>query len=223
MRENNRFSIPFPGRKLAIYGAGGGGQDIQDIFETDPRWAGREIVFLDDGKPSGTVVNGRKIVGGLEALRRYAVDEIDVVIGVGLPQSRRRIADSVTASGYRFASICCATALVRANAEIGTGVIVSPLAFVNRNTVIGDHVLINVGAIIGHDVAIGAWSVVSPGVMLLGGVKVGAEVELGSGAVVLPGLTIGARAKIAMGATVFRDVAPGETVGGNPARVFVRL
>jgi acetyltransferase-like isoleucine patch superfamily enzyme len=50
-------------------------------------------------------------------------------------------------------------------------------------------------------------------------VKRGAS--LGSGAVVLGGITIGEGALVGAGAVVTRDVAPGETVAGNPARALV--
>src|SRR5439155_17345286 len=42
--------------------------------------------------------------------------------------------------------------------------------------------------------------------------------SLGSGAVILGGLRIGADALVGAGAVVTRDVAPGETVAGSPAR-----
>jgi UDP-2-acetamido-3-amino-2,3-dideoxy-glucuronate N-acetyltransferase len=42
--------------------------------------------------------------------------------------------------------------------------------------------------------------------------------SLGSGAIILGGVRIGARALVGAGAVVTRDVAPGETVVGNPAR-----
>jgi len=41
---------------------------------------------------------------------------------------------------------------------------------------------------------------------------------IGSGAVILGGVTIGAQSLVGAGAVVTRDVAPGETVAGNPAR-----
>src|SRR5215213_3211274 len=46
---------------------------------------------------------------------------------------------------------------------------------------------------------------------------------LGSGAVVLSGIRIGAGALVGAGAVVTRDVAPGETVAGVPARVRQEL
>ena len=48
--------------------------------------------------------------------------------------------------------------------------------------------------------------------------KVGRSAAIGSGAVILAGLTIGAGSLVGAGAVVTRDVAPGETVVGNPAR-----
>jgi acetyltransferase-like isoleucine patch superfamily enzyme len=47
---------------------------------------------------------------------------------------------------------------------------------------------------------------------------VGRGASLGSGAVILGGVRIGARAVVGAGAVVTRDVAPGTTVAGNPAR-----
>jgi acetyltransferase-like isoleucine patch superfamily enzyme len=44
--------------------------------------------------------------------------------------------------------------------------------------------------------------------------------SLGSGAVILCGVTIGEDAMIGAGAVVTRDVAPGETVAGVPARLL---
>jgi maltose O-acetyltransferase len=49
-------------------------------------------------------------------------------------------------------------------------------------------------------------------------VTVGANVWIGGGAILLPGVTVGDDAIIGAGAVVTRDVAPGMTVAGNPAR-----
>jgi UDP-2-acetamido-3-amino-2,3-dideoxy-glucuronate N-acetyltransferase len=46
--------------------------------------------------------------------------------------------------------------------------------------------------------------------------------SIGSGAVVLGGIRIGAGAMIGAGAVVTRDVEPGDTVVGNPARAMLR-
>jgi acetyltransferase-like isoleucine patch superfamily enzyme len=46
--------------------------------------------------------------------------------------------------------------------------------------------------------------------------------SIGSGAVILCGVTIGEHAMVGAGAVVTRDVAPGETVAGVPARAIAR-
>ncbi len=49
-------------------------------------------------------------------------------------------------------------------------------------------------------------------------VTIGDDVWIGGGAIILPGVTVGGGAIIGAGAVVTRDVAPGVTVAGNPAR-----
>lgn len=51
-------------------------------------------------------------------------------------------------------------------------------------------------------------------------VVVAREVAIGSGAVLLGGVTVGEGAVVGAGAVVTHDVAPGETVVGNPARAL---
>jgi maltose O-acetyltransferase len=49
-------------------------------------------------------------------------------------------------------------------------------------------------------------------------VRIGSDVWIGGGAILLPGVTIGDGAMIGAASVVTRDVAPGVTVAGNPAR-----
>ena len=49
-------------------------------------------------------------------------------------------------------------------------------------------------------------------------ITLGRDVWLGASAIVLPGITVGDGAIVGAGAVVTRDVAPGTTVVGNPAR-----
>jgi maltose O-acetyltransferase len=53
-------------------------------------------------------------------------------------------------------------------------------------------------------------------------VMVGRNVWIGGGAILLPGITVGDDAVIGAGSVVTRDVAPGVTVAGNPARLLRR-
>lgn len=53
-------------------------------------------------------------------------------------------------------------------------------------------------------------------------VTIGRNVWVGGGAILLPGITIGDGATIGAGSVVTKDVATGETVVGNPARLLNR-
>jgi acetyltransferase-like isoleucine patch superfamily enzyme len=51
-----------------------------------------------------------------------------------------------------------------------------------------------------------------------GNVTIGAGATIGTGANVLPGVTIGEGAFVGAGAVVTKDVEPGQTVVGSPAK-----
>jgi maltose O-acetyltransferase len=51
-------------------------------------------------------------------------------------------------------------------------------------------------------------------------VRIGSNVWLGGGAIILPGLSIGDDAIVGAGSVVTRDVPPGATVAGNPAKIL---
>lgn len=123
-------------------------------------------------------------------------------------------------------------AIVLKEAVIGRDCNICAHTFVENDVIVGDRVTVKCGVFlwdglrIEDDVFLGpnatftndrrprsgqrpaAWPVT----------RVARGASIGAGAVILPGLTIGAGAMIGAGAVVTRDVAPGETVVGNPAR-----
>ena len=121
--------------------------------------------------------------------------------------------------------------------KIGAFVEIQKNAFIGRRCKISSHTFVCEGVTIEDDVFVGH------GVMFINDrrpratadgrlqteedwtvvptlVKRGASI--GSGAAILCGVTIGEKAMIGAGAVVTRDVAPGETVAGVPARPLSR-
>lgn len=100
--------------------------------------------------------------------------------------------------------------MVREGARIHGGI--------ERSTLVGARTWIMSGAYVAHDVHIGEDCDVAPNATIGGLVTIGDRVKIGLGAVINPGVTIGDGARIGSGTVVIRDVPPGETWVGVPAR-----
>jgi maltose O-acetyltransferase len=110
--------------------------------------------------------------------------------------------------------------------DYGHNISLGPGAFLNFNCIILDV----------EPVVIGEGTAIGPTVQILASdhprdpelrrqkvrfgraVTIGSNVWIGGGAIILPGVTIGDDAIVGAGSIVTRDVPPGVTVVGNPAR-----
>ena len=104
--------------------------------------------------------------------------------------------------------------LVESGAKIGDRVTLKCGVFVWDGVTLEDDVFVGPNAVFTNDKE--PRSKVRPGEWLQTRVRRGASI--GAGAVLLPGIDIGEGAMIGAGAVVTRDVPPGETWAGNPAR-----
>jgi UDP-3-O-[3-hydroxymyristoyl] glucosamine N-acyltransferase len=107
-------------------------------------------------------------------------------------------------------------------AVIGDGVEIGANSTVDRgslgDTVVGDGVKIDNLVQVAHNVRVGAGSLLAALVGIAGSTRIGRGVWLGGRASAINHLEIGDGARVTFGSTVTRDVAPGETVSGYPAR-----
>lgn len=211
--------------RLVILGTGGSAYDVLDIVYSinteSPTW---ELAgFLDDARPSGSHYLDLPILGGLrEATRFEGCWFINVI---GSETSYRRRAEIVHSTGLdsdRFATLVHPKASVSPWARLGRGVYVSFGASIGGGVVTGDHVSFSPGCVIGHDSVIADCALIAPAAVVSGFVQVGRSCYIGAGAMIRQRVQIGDGALVGMGAVVLRDVAPGATVVGNPARLLVR-
>lgn len=141
-----------------------------------------------------------------------------VAIGGARGANRLAIQLKLEAQGCVPLTVIHHRAFVAADAKLGKGAQVLAMSAVCANARLGDAVIVNTSASVDHDCVLHDGVHVGPGARLAGEVEVGANAFIGTGAVVLPRLSIGAGATVGAGAVVTRNVAPGTTVVGNPAR-----
>lgn len=204
--------------QLLIAGAGGFGREVA-AYATEAHAAGLlaapPVGFLDDGMPE---MHGcpLPVVGTIRD--HGACDGLRLILAIGDPAARARLAAQLSARGVRFATLVHPRAYVADNAMLGEGCIIAPFASVAPHAELAKHVLANTHAGIGHDCRIGEACTLSPHAVLNGWVRLDREVMLGSGAVVTARINIGARSSIAAGAVVYGDVGEDMLALGNPAR-----
>lgn len=207
---------------LGIYGTGGSGKELLEMIERFPELNGRweRLVFIDDVRPKGDF-RGHPMMPLEEFARSFATDAAEVVIAVGEPYYRQRMAAKAVAAGFGLATVIHPMAHVSPSATIGSGVVIRLGSVVSADAKVGDNVWIQTYATIGHDAVVGENSQISSYAMLAGAVKVGRNVFVGISAAVREELEIGDDAVVSMGAMVMRPVLPRQIVAGNPATVLM--
>jgi acetyltransferase-like isoleucine patch superfamily enzyme len=112
--------------------------------------------------------------------------------------------------------------------EIQRGAVIGERCKIQSHTFVCDGIVIEDEVFVGHGVmfindrfpraATAGGAMKAQADWHMQGTTVERGAAIGSGAVILAGLRIGAGALVGAGAVVTRDVAPGVTVAGNPAR-----
>lgn len=205
---------------LVIVGAGGFGREAVDVVLALP--SQYELLGVIDDGPSAVNLERLAALGA-----RYLGTEHDwlasgtrasYLVGIGSPAVRAGVAARFDAAGIPAATVVHPRAGLGSLTSIGAGSIVCAGAQVSTNVTLGRHVHLNPNSTIGHDTVLEDFASVDPGAVVSGEVVIGAGTLVGAGAVVLQQLTVGPSSVIGAAACVTRDVAPGLTVVGVPAR-----
>lgn len=205
------------------FGAGGHAKCLIEILRGDD---GFHVVGLLDSNRAlaGQAVLGIPVLGSddlIAELKTKGVTHFFLGLGgAGDNGPRRRLYESAIAAGLQPVNTIHPRATVSGFAKVGSGLTALAHAVINPGAKLGDNVIVNSGAIVEHDCVIGDHVHLATGARLASTVRVGTAAHVGAGATVRQCITIGDGAVIGAGAVVVKDVPPGVTVVGVPARVM---
>lgn len=209
---------------VVIFGAGGSAREVAWLCSADRAGAPLHTVaaFVDDApRLQGTQVNGIPVLSLHEARVRHA--DASMLVAVGSPRTREEMVERARAAGFGFATAVHPRAEVSPWVEMGEGTVVCAGCIVTTNIRLGRQVQVNIACTISHDAVLEDYVTLAPGVHIAGTVTLGRGAYVGIGASIINGrpgrpLVIGEGAVVGAGAVVTKEVAPGTTVVGVPAR-----
>jgi sugar O-acyltransferase (sialic acid O-acetyltransferase NeuD family) len=212
------FSLPNDCRRIIIVGAGGFGREV--LHWSSDAWPDhRERIagFLSKDPNRLDGISCRlPILGSPESFEPETGDGF--VLAIGIPGTRRRVAEVLLSKGCRFLSVIHPTAIVAPTAVIETGAVICPYAIVSDSVRVGRFALLNYHSSLGHDASVGDFAVLSPYATLGGGARVEDEVFLGLNVAVAPNVVLGSRTRVSAGAVAMRDAPVDSLIYGVPGR-----
>lgn len=206
-------------KEVFIINAAGYGRTVASLAESDAAYGVEWTIkgMLDSRSELHRPDEGLPIVG-TPFTHRYEPGQI-IVCALGDPKMREEYSRPLMEQGADFMNLT-------PDLHRSKGVTIAGGGIFERNTMIGadSHlgrfVLMHSFSVVGHDVTVGSYTTIGCFSFIGGGAVIGNSVMIYPHVSILPGVKIGDGARIGAGSVVMRDVPPGVTVMGNPAKVF---
>jgi len=209
-------------KDLVIVCAGGFGREvlglIEDINSSSRKWNIIGFHNTDQDKEEGSQPEE---ICGLPLLPRQTFNALPhttcLAIATGFPLAKAEIARKL--SHYTFPTLIHPSVIKSPRVQISeTGCIITAGNILTTEIELKDFVTLNLACTVGHDCTIGKYSVISPGVNISGNVHIGMGCNIGTGSSIIPGKNIGDWVTVGAGAVVSKNLEPGVTAVGIPAK-----
>ena len=211
-------------KSIVVIGAGGMAREvawtIAELNRVSERYDFLGYIVTDLAQ-LGPYDSREQVLGDYSWFERNPGRAACAAIGIGTPAVRLRVAAELSRRlpEMEWPALVHPTAIFdAASCRFARGSFVGAGVVATCNVVLEEFALANFACTVGHEARLGRGSVVNPGANISGGVEIGEGVLIGTGARVLQYCKVGAGATVGAGAVVTRDVAPGVTVTGIPAR-----
>ena len=209
-------------KNLIIIGAGGMGKQLYFFAQACAGYKTEYVIkgFIDDNIHALDGYEGYPPVIG--TIMEYQPVNDDVfTISIGDVHIKKECVSRIAERGGEFINLIHPQSSIPSHVKLGKGNILAARSGVGVESEIGDFNLIQDGALIGHDVKIGNWCRIDCYAVLIAGVTLEDEVCIHTSAVINHDVTIGKGAMVGAQSFVFRNVKPGITVFGNPAKKLI--
>lgn len=210
-------------KDIVIVGAGGHAKEIAYLIECinskESTWNILGVIDKDS-RNIGKYCWKYPIIGD-DSFFEKVKESISVVVAIGQPTIMKSIYTRLQREfpNIEFPNLVHPLVLPgMKGVKLGIGNVICEGNIFTTDIEIGSFNCLNRGNNVSHDVKIGNFVIVNPGVNISGGVVIESECLIGTGATILQYLKIGKGAVVGAGAVVTKDVPPGATVVGVPAK-----
>lgn len=198
---------------LLILGCGGFGRELA-------AWIAARTMpyavegFLDDEKPDAAGVLG-------PIADHVPRQDVHYLTGFGHGRARHQVRLRLEACGASFTTLISPDAMT-ATPLVGTvNSIFLGACSISSGVTLGEDLLIQGFAVVGHDVIIGTGVTISSHAFIGGHARLEPFCTIHPHAVVLPHVVVGEGAVVGAGTVVIKNVPPGATVFGVPAKIII--
>ena len=206
-RENNIKHLPLQEKCVNIAGA-----LIADSAKVDETSIIMPFTYVGGNVTIGNkcyIGSGCKLVGSVHIGNNVVIRENTVIGADGL--STDRDSEGRAATMPQFGGV-----VIEDDVQVGANCVIARGAI--DNTIIRRGSKIDNSTFISHNVVIGEDTFIVGETIMFGGASTGNSVFISGNSTIRNKVNIGSNAIVGMGSTVTKDVAPGITVFGNPAR-----